>query len=85
MKRSICVIVLGALLVTLTAGPSIAGPSMDEMFKAMDTNGDGKVTLAEFMAACKQAREKCSGDFSWYDRNKDGALTLAEFAGKVKN
>jgi Ca2+-binding EF-hand superfamily protein len=85
MKRSICLIVLGALLVTLTAGPLMAGPSMAEMFKAMDKNSDGKVTVAEFMAACKQDKEKCSGDFSWYDRNRDGALTLPEFEGKVKN
>ena len=85
MKRSICLIVLGALLVTLTAGPLMAGPSTAEIFKAMDKNSDSKVTAAEYMAACKQAKDKCGDEFKWFDRNGDGALTLPEFEGKVKN
>lgn len=41
-------------------------------FKAMDADGDGNVTLAEFMA-------KAQASYEAADANKDGAVTVWEF------
>jgi Ca2+-binding EF-hand superfamily protein len=84
MKRGLYAMVLGTLVLSLTVGPLMAGPSTAELFKAMDKNGDGKVTAQEYIAACQHDNKKCSADFKWYDRNADGVLTLPEYEGKVK-
>jgi Ca2+-binding EF-hand superfamily protein len=55
-----------------------------DVFKAMDKDGDGKISAIEYLAACKRGEEKCTEDFKWFDRNKDGSVTLPEYEGKVK-
>jgi hypothetical protein len=57
-------------------------------FGKADTNGDGKVSEAEFLAAQKdktdEAKAKAKTAFARRDKNKDGALSADEFkvAGK---
>lgn len=69
---------LAALAAGLISGAAVAGDHGGrggERFKAMDANGDGKVTRAEAEASAK-AR------FDQLDANKDGKLTGDELPGK---
>jgi hypothetical protein len=50
-------------------------PMKGEMFKRLDTNGDGKVTKEEFSAHEKQQSEQ---RFSRIDTNKDGSIEKSE-------
>lgn len=61
------------------APPSVAGsPRCKQRFKGMDTNGDGRVSLKEFLAA-PHRRKDPKAVFAARDANKDGHLTDAEF------
>lgn len=52
-----------------------------EMLKAADTDGDGKVTLAEFTAQlAKRRQEERAKQFDLMDANKDGSVSKEEFA-----
>ena len=68
-----------------------AKPKRDpaEVFKKLDTNGDGKVSLEEFKAgpAGKKDPAKAEEIFKKKDKDGDGFLTLEEFsaAGGKKN
>ncbi|QJR12664.1 hypothetical protein DSM104443_03756 [Usitatibacter rugosus] len=55
---------------SLAAGVSLAGSDMSS-FKAMDANGDGKVSMEEHTAAAKKM-------FDTMDANHDGKVTAAE-------
>jgi Ca2+-binding EF-hand superfamily protein len=93
----------GALFVAAPAvhaedAPKKAHKSTEERFKAMDTDNDGKVTLAEFKAShknkagaseadAKAADAKAEEYFKKIDANGDGSITLEEmkaFAEKAK-
>lgn len=58
------------------AGGQGGGTEADDLFKRLDANGDGKVTLEEVP---EEAKEKFRGAIERGDANKDGVLTLAEF------
>ena len=68
-----------------------AKPKRDpaEVFKKLDTNGDGKVSLEEFKAgpAGKKDPAKAEEIFKKKDKDGDGFLSLEEFsaAGGKKN
>ena len=68
-----------------------AKPKRDpaEVFKKLDANGDGKVSLEEFKAgpAGKKDPAKAEEIFKKKDKDGDGFLTLEEFsaAGGKKN
>lgn len=68
-----------------------AKPKRDpaEVFKKLDANGDGKVSLEEFKAgpAGKKDPAKAEEIFKKKDKDNDGSLTLEEFSapGGKKN
>jgi hypothetical protein len=53
-----------------------------EVFKKLDTNGDGKISLEEFLAgpAGKKDQEKAKETFKKKDKDGDGFLSLEEFS-----
>jgi hypothetical protein len=53
-----------------------------EVFKKLDTNGDGKISLDEFLAGPqgKKDPEKAKEIFKKKDKDGDGFLTLEEFS-----
>src|SRR5579864_1832981 len=61
--------------------------NLEARFKAIDTNGDGVITQAEFAAAeakvlqsrLAEARSRMETEFQKLDTNKDGQLSKAEF------
>jgi Ca2+-binding EF-hand superfamily protein len=61
-------------LVTAVSGAAFAHGMGGRMFGHLDTNNDGKITLAEAQAGA-QAR------FTELDKNKDGVITTAELDG----
>src|SRR5579871_4052805 len=56
----------------------------EEMFKKLDTNGDGKLTLDEWMASKRAQKDpdKAKEQFQKKDKGNKGYLTLEEFVGK---
>jgi len=51
-------------------------------FAAADTNGDGKVSQAEYVAAVKGKMDEAAAKakFAELDKNKDGSLSPEEFS-----
>lgn len=84
MKRIGLILIVAITAMVWLIGPVAANPSTANMFKMMDKNNDGKLAAAEYMAACKLAKEKCMEEFKWFDRNEDGNITLPEYEGKMK-
>ena len=57
----------------------------DAKFKAIDTDGDGVISLEEFRKAHKgsgMSGTKIEQEFKKLDKDKDGKLTKAEFFGE---
>ena len=66
------------------AAPAKKGGDPEAMFKKLDTNGDGKLTLDEWMASKRSQKdpEKAKEQFQKKDKGNKGYLTLEEFVGK---
>jgi iduronate 2-sulfatase len=66
------------------ARPAQAGVDRNALFARRDKNGDGKLTLDEFMEG-QPDPEAAKGRFPLFDANKDGVLSKDEFvfSGKV--
>ena len=57
----------------------------EERFTKMDKNGDGTISLAEFVGKAKGDKlEKREAVFKAKDADNDGALTLDEFKTRIK-
>ncbi len=75
MKKAVfCAAAVVGTLALATAASAAEGHSRAERLKAMDANGDGKITRQEATDAAK-AR------FKDLDKNGDGKLTADDFAG----
>lgn len=79
--KKIVSMVLCATVVLLVAGASMAGEKKGkgpgDFFAKADTDKDGKLSLAEYKATCKDAA-KAEAKFTAADTDKDGFLTPAE-------
>lgn len=68
--------------------PEGGKPKMDpaEMLKKLDTDKDGKVSKAEWLASpnAKKDEAKATERFGKMDKNSDGSLTLEELTPKKK-
>ncbi len=55
----------------------------EAVFKKLDADGDGKLSLAEFVGKKKdEAATKAGEAFKKKDKDADGSLSLEEFKGK---
>jgi Ca2+-binding EF-hand superfamily protein len=76
-------------VVVLSAPPSRAEPDLAAIFKALDRNGDGRLSVAEFRRAAdtvgypgpgsNQLSYKLTAGFSEIDINSDASISRAEF------
>ena len=82
--KKIQLLALAALTGAFTAGAAFAGDgnmSSTDKVKKMDTDGDNRLSLAEFTAGGR----KTADDFAKYDVNGDGYVTDEEIdAGKER-
>ncbi len=69
---------LGGLMLT-----SVASAKNKKSFEELDTNNDGKLSEAEFIAGAKKP-EKAKKKFKKRDKNGDGFLSPEEFSRKKK-
>lgn len=55
--------------------------SVEEIFKKLDTNGDGKVAKEEYLASPRAKKNPTEAEdrFKKLDKNNDGCLSLDEF------
>lgn len=84
MKKQLLLLAAVAALVSLPVESFAADVGRKKSaFSKADTDGDGKVTQAEFVAAAKGKRgeSKAADAFARLDKNKDGSLTTEEFKG----
>jgi Ca2+-binding EF-hand superfamily protein len=57
----------------------------EEVFKKLDTNADGKLTLDEYVGKrTGEKADKAKERFAKLDKDSDGSLTLAEFEAGFK-
>ena len=88
MRQFLSWAVLAAIVVGLHSGAVLAAdplkPEPEAVFKRLDTNSDGKLTLEEFIGKRKdEAAAKAKERFAKLDKDKDGSLTLEEFKARV--
>jgi len=89
MKRFVIGVVVLSIVGLLATGEAMAKrdkknrkndpAAVAESFKALDKNGDGKLSLDEFKAGKTDAQE-AEKSFKSLDKNGDGTLTQDEFA-----
>jgi Ca2+-binding EF-hand superfamily protein len=75
MKKSVLLVLLSSVLALGALGASANQQGHGEMFKAADTNNDGKVSYEEFKA---QHEKRMDAMFKKLDTNGDGVIDQAE-------
>ena len=58
-------------------------PKAEDVFKRLDSNGDGKVSLSEFKSRFKDP-EKARSMFEKTDKNRAGSISLDELKSWMK-
>jgi Ca2+-binding EF-hand superfamily protein len=90
MKKLFCALL--AVAVAFGTSGLMAAPekpkekkSPEDQFKQMDKNGDGKVSLEEFLGK-REGEKKAAAEkqFAAKDADKDGSLSLEEFKAPAK-
>ncbi|HEX3659214.1 MAG TPA: EF-hand domain-containing protein [Pirellulales bacterium] len=83
-------LVLGLFAMVAIVGfvaPAVAAEqkSPEEIFKKKDANGDGKLSVDEFVGKAEgEKADKAKARFAKLDKDGDGSLTLAEFEAGFK-
>ena len=68
------------LLAAQANGKGKGGPKAEANFRKLDKDGDGKVTLDEYIGLKEgEAKAKALKTFQKLDTNRDGHLTLEEY------
>ena len=85
MKKFLALVLAGGLCLPVIAQEK-KEKSPEDLFKAMDKNGDGKLSKEEYVGAAEgEKKTKKEDRFAALDTNKDGSLSLDEFkAGQKK-
>jgi len=81
---STCLLITG---MSMAAEKEKKAPMTPEAtLEKLDTDKDGKVSLAEYTAKCKDeaSKEKMTKAFKGLDKDKDESVTLDELKAKVK-
>jgi Ca2+-binding EF-hand superfamily protein len=80
----VAVVALGLLSSGAYAKDKAPKKTPEEIFKALDTDGDGFLSKDEFMAQVKkpEQKERFEKRFAKLDTNGDGKLSLEEFCAK---
>jgi len=79
--------VMGLALAIGICGVSYAADEKtpEDVFKKMDKDSDGKISLAEFKGKREGDKAtKAEGQFKKLDTNNDGSLSLEEFKARKK-
>lgn len=86
MRRFVLWALFGIALVGFSA-PVMAAEERtpEEIFKKKDSNGDGKLSVDEFVGKLTgEKADKAKTRFAKLDKDSDGSLTLAEFEAGMK-
>lgn len=87
MKKLFVTAVILGLFIPVLAAQEKKGATAEEVFKKMDKDGNGKLSLAEFVGKREGDKAtKAEANFKKKDKDGDGNLTLEEFkaGGKKK-
>lgn len=69
--------------IVLMTGEALAKKTPEEVFKSLDKNKDGKLTMSEMVGNKEgEAKTKAENAFKKADKNHDGTVTLDEFKKK---
>jgi Ca2+-binding EF-hand superfamily protein len=87
MKKFLMSAIVATCFVGLQA-PAFAAdekPDLDTVFKKADKDGDGKLTVEEFVGKrTGEKADKAKATFARLDKDSDGKVTLEEFKDRKK-
>ena len=79
MKKLLALVVAAGMFMPVVVGAQ-EKKSPEEQFKAMDKNGDGKLSKEEYVGTTEgEKKTKKESRFAAMDKNNDGFLSLEEY------
>ena len=79
MKKLLALVVAAGMFMPVVVGAQ-EKKSPEELFKAMDKNGDGKLSKEEYVGNAEgEKKTKKEDRFKTMDKNSDGFLSLEEY------